>query len=303
MSSMIGTLLLLVLAASLAFAQSPDIVLKTRTRFFFQTSAGVQPGRERTFTLYVQGDRQRREEQFEAFGPAPASSHATIYRPDIKQIIHLNSVARTYFIAEFDPEQQEKRTRQLMQDANSGNASPMTQAAEAGVLTITVDTTDTGERREINGFTLRHLRRVVTQVPSGGAPESLGQRIERDGWYLDTPAPGATGTQPRPDALLLSFAVAPGQQRPRLDFKRIGNAKARLGQAVSETVTSTSEKSESKEVTELVELASLPIDPAKFEIPGEYRPAQRLSHGGVDMQNPATLWGDLRTWWRDLWSR
>jgi hypothetical protein len=53
-----------------------------------------------------------------------------------------------------------------------------------GILTVTLDTVDTGERREMFGHTTRHIITRETRVASPGACSQSSEE-ERDGWYID----------------------------------------------------------------------------------------------------------------------
>jgi len=53
------------------------------------------------------------------------------------------------------------------------------------VVTYVTNTIDTGERKEMFGFTARHLKSSMTIEPSPDACMKDKMRIERDGWYID----------------------------------------------------------------------------------------------------------------------
>ncbi len=53
-----------------------------------------------------------------------------------------------------------------------------------GTLSVTIETIDTGERKQMFGFTARHLIIRQKQVPCPKAV-SQGNESEQDGWYID----------------------------------------------------------------------------------------------------------------------
>ena len=50
---------------------------------------------------------------------------------------------------------------------------------------MTVNTIDTGERKEMFGFTARHLKRTMTSQTSPDACSQNQMRIDTDGWYIN----------------------------------------------------------------------------------------------------------------------
>lgn len=51
-------------------------------------------------------------------------------------------------------------------------------------VVVTVDTEDTGERRQMGSFDARRVRTSITVEPSKGAAAKPGT-VEIDGWYID----------------------------------------------------------------------------------------------------------------------
>ena len=54
-----------------------------------------------------------------------------------------------------------------------------------GVVTMTVNTVDAGERKEMFGFNARHLKQTMMTESSPDACQQQHMKMERDGWYIN----------------------------------------------------------------------------------------------------------------------
>jgi hypothetical protein len=137
-------------------------------------------------------------------------------------------------------------------------------------VTIVNTLTDTGERKQMFGYTARRLKGVMEYETSPDACQKGGQRTESDGWYIDlkygvdcasASAAGANAVYGR------------GGCRDEIRMKSVGTAKA--GYPVLLTTKSFNEDGSFTTMTrEVVELSRSPLDPALFEVPMGYTEAK-----------------------------
>lgn len=284
---------------------SSDITLKTRTTSTFQSPATV-PARIRTDAVYISGQRERRDFSWGGVAGASGMDSSTIRDCKLRQWIMLAHQSRTYIVRPFPDLEAERQTAERIAKAKAGlkagRIKPIPIPPDAPVTTI--ETIDTGERRNIAGFTLRHLRQ--TETTSGGS-QSFAKRtraVMRDGWYVDLPDVNGCGDrastteETRGYAILRSGIDVPAQ----VEFK--GNVPPHLGTPVETIITTEyGDGTATVEKTEFVELSHSPVDARLFEIPRDYREALHTPYGGRDMMQADTLVNRARAWWRQLWFR
>jgi hypothetical protein len=138
-----------------------DLTIKTRTTFGMSgPSVAIS---------YFKGARQRSEHRPEGLRIVPPYS-ATIMQCDLKTEYLLNDHAKTY--------------RKSSWGGRQGHPF-LSEPNETGPeVVVTVDTEDTGERRQMGSFDARRVRTSITVEPSKGAAAKPGT-VEIDGWYID----------------------------------------------------------------------------------------------------------------------
>jgi hypothetical protein len=122
--------------------------------------------------VWVKGARER------TVVSTPTGNLVTLRQCDLKRTLTINDQSQSYY-ALTDP-----------QDASAAKAAAMFGGAPAaprsgGTITQTVVITDTGEHKQISGYTARHLKMAVTVQPSANACTQTKQKFEIDGWYAD----------------------------------------------------------------------------------------------------------------------
>lgn len=190
----------------------------------------------------------------------------TITQCDLKRTIQISDRVKKYVITPMSTVVAPPST-----EANTGGVTQP--ARKGGVVTYTTTSTDTGERKEMFGFTARHIKTSLTIESSPDACNPVNQRMETDGWYIDLSFGidcdlGQTQIANRP--------MARGGCQDKVQFKRQGMA--RTGYPLSETTTMygpdgrlvfTSTK-------EVVELSRAPLEAALFEVPAGYAEARDM---------------------------
>jgi hypothetical protein len=132
---------------------------------------------------------------------------------------------------------------------------------------MTVNTVDTGERKEMFGFTARHLKRTMTSETSPDACYQNKIRMDTDGWYINLEYGLNCGTSDKPPRM---GAPSAGGCRDRYDMKNTGPS--RLGFPLIETTTMYGEGGQSMftRTQEVIDISRQPLDAALFDAPGGY---------------------------------
>src|SRR4051812_795595 len=161
---------------AISLAQRTRETEKPITGDFKITFKQVVSGQEMQTTTMIKGSRERSETSMSIPGVA-SNIQTTITQCDLKRTIQINDSARKYMITPMD----------LGNDSSpsappSGGTEP---GRRGGLITSTINTIDTGERREIFGFTARHLKQTIVSESSSDACNQQNSRFERDGWYIN----------------------------------------------------------------------------------------------------------------------
>jgi hypothetical protein len=264
----------------------PDLAIKTRH------ISGDQLSEVRA--LYLKGSRQRTETIVEKPARADAINSAAIWQWDEKRIFFLNQRDKIYNSSVI-----EDRSEQLKKSPPVS----LTQMSGAEVI-VTIDSIDTGERRQYEHYTARHVKVKTKFEPSPGAstPASTEQT---DGWYLDLP--GFACEDQQPSSGFIWATVSTGNQRDQLQVKWLG--KAPRGYPVEETSVKTQSTNTTVSKIELLEISEAPLSPSLFDLPAGYRQALQTGNGGADLTKPDTIfnradyyWVRLTLWFRSLFT-
>ena len=152
-----------------------------------------------------------------------AQGQTTITQCDLKRTIQINDSARKYIITPMATDES---------DASGAvvDMQPAVAAAQrGGIVTMTVNTVDTGERKEMFGFTARHLKRTTMMESGPGACSQQKMKIETDGWYInleyglacETASPATTDGRHVGAGLPRSLSVSPDRpDEHRVSFVR-----------------------------------------------------------------------------------
>lgn len=144
-------------------AKPPAPPLPQDVRF---KTAYTTEGMKTETVSYIKGQRERFEFQ----------DMVLLKQHDQKRTIQISLAANTYFVV---PE-------------GSSPAPAMPATAEAapkppGVVRVATTIVDTGERKTLFGQQARHVKTTIDRQPMPGACDAAKQRIETDGWYVDSP--------------------------------------------------------------------------------------------------------------------
>ncbi len=278
-----STCSVLILAAAVGLPKfvapnSSDLAIKTR-----RTSGDWL---SQVNTLYLKGARQRTETVIEKMAGADAISWAVIRRCDEKRVFNLNERDKIYASSEIEDWSERLR-----------KARPVSLTQTSGTeVMMTIDSIDTGERRQFEHYTARHVRVKIRFEPSPGASTPASVE-ETDGWYIDLLGLGCQ-EQASSGFGFARLSVSTGNRQDRLQIKWLG--KAPRGYPIEENslITERGHKTISK--VELLEISEAPLNPSIFELPAGYRRALQTGNGGADLTKPDTISNRAQYYWTRL---
>ncbi|MDQ3820965.1 MAG: DUF4412 domain-containing protein, partial [Acidobacteriota bacterium] len=223
-------------------------------------------------TTYIKGARKRTENKI---GAQPGMDErvmammptiANIDQCDRKRRLQINDKARKYYITPLDD---------TGAGGGSGGASDMSggpaDTRAGGVVTYTMNITDTGERKEMFGFRARHLKITSTIDPGPGActPKS---RLEQDGWFIDFQADLSCDISGPTES---RTSAGGGGCQDRVHYRTTGGG--RMGFPLDVTTTLYDESGKATTMRqEVVDLQRTTLDAALFDVPAGYTQAGNM---------------------------
>jgi len=209
-------------------------------------------------TTMIKGLRERSETNMSMGGMN--MSQTSITQCDLRRTIQINDRARKYMISPMDSDESTASTTGTDAAAMSGPSR------RGGDVTMSVNTTDTGERKEMFGFTARHLKRTMISQSSPDACQQQHMKIETDGWYINLEYGLSCPSQRPPQRP----GMASTGCRDRYQYKH--NGPSNLGYPLIETTTMYgADGSATFTMTkEVIELSRQTLDAALFDVPAGY---------------------------------
>lgn len=256
----------------------------------------TERGRASEVVQYIKGDRQRDESRgVRGRGGKPVTL-ALIRQCDRRRIVWLDETNKAYSIITLDFRSDAEAFDYYAEQATLPG-SPYAKVldrmrAEAkkfsATITATTTVTDTGERREMFGYTARRIKTATTwdASPSNACPLA-DARFETDGWYVDLLyglecSSDISGRTPFMSAL--NVPLPPGRcgeriakDKYRLERKTTGSA--RFGFPLWLTATMREDARRTLVATsEVLELSNDELPDSLFELPDGYRemPVERV---------------------------
>jgi len=252
----------------------PDLTIKTRRTSGDRLS--------QVDVLYLKGARQRTETVIEK-PTREAVKWAVIRQCDEKRLFNLNEREKIYASSEIEDWSERLR-----------KARPVSLAYSGAEVMMTIDSIDTGERRQFQHYTARHVKVKLRIEPGPGA--STPARVEEtDGWYVDLPG---FGCQEQGLSGFGRLSVSNGNRQDRVQVKWLG--KAPRGYPIEETSVITEPGNKTTSKVELLEISEAPLNPSLFELPAGYRQALQTGNGGADLTKPDTVSNRAQYYWTRL---
>jgi hypothetical protein len=224
-------------------------------------TSGNSPGMETV--LYIKGQRMRNE--------MPGSMGlTTILQCDLKRTLTINEKTKTYLITPIDG------ANAPTSDGGAGTPAaatePPTSPQRGGVVNVTHTMTDTGERKEMFGFTARHIKTSMVKTASPDACDK-DSKVETDGWYIDFQYAFDCSNQSQK---YVSPPVSPQPEcKDEIRTKTIGTAKLGFPLLVTTTIFMPDGRTTSM-TQEVLELSREPLAASLFELPEGYRLASDM---------------------------
>jgi hypothetical protein len=243
-------LALIIIATSTAVSRA-DVVVKSRQSMGGQTYDN---------TTYIKGKRQRIERM--------NGQMISIQQCDLKRDIQVMTQLKAYTVTPFG-----------RASASASAGSPAAGAAvKGGVVTSTVTTKDTGERKQMFGYTARRIITTIVMKSSPDACTPVNSKLEIDGWYID--ALFAFDCDAERGFANYGAAQNAGCQ-DRYQTKQVGLA--RKGFAVWEKMTGFDENGAEtfSTVNEVVDISETRLDDELFVAPVGFREVKDFSQAAM----------------------
>jgi hypothetical protein len=240
-------------------------------------------------TVYVKGMRKRTESGSGMMG-MPATP-TTIEQCDLQRRIKLNDKKKRYFIEPFEKETEEieetekpvvKQKTPVVKQPKEKIPPNKQVVKKGGVITNSYAIIDTGERKNMHGFTARHIWTVQKMMPSADACTMKDSMIiKTDGWYIDLPKFNCPISY-KPNTKMLrqmqrqeeEETDEPAMPECKDSFVNRRSGKGKLGFILSETRTmkmgGKTQKTEFTTNIETMEFSTAKLDSMLFEIPPGY---------------------------------
>lgn len=244
------TLIAITAILTLATTAFADVKIKSRQTMSGQTSEN---------TTYIKGKRSRTEMM--------NGMMVSITMCDLGHDLQLNPQTKTYMVNLYD----DGTVSEPTQVNASGKSVPVTRG---GTMYLTTTIKDTGERRQMFGFTARHIIQTVETESSPDSCSPTKSKMEMDMWVIDAEF-GLTCAQNR-----TYQQYNPGKSggcRDKIVPKTIGSGKTGYPLIQKMTMFDENGKESFTSMQEVIELSKATLDQALFEAPADYRQVKDAS--------------------------
>lgn len=211
-------------------------------------------------TTYIKGKRQRSEQN------TGGLEMVNITQCDLRRDLRIMPQSKTYMVESYDRVDATQSTRQPAVTERTGQQPAAPQ--KGGVVTTIYTLKDTGERKQMFGYTARHILTTMETESSPDACTQTKSKMQTDGWYIDV-------------AFALECDMAryqgyrPKSEKPgcqdRYEMKQIGAGKIGYPVWVKTTMFDDSGKETYSMLTEVIELSQATLADALFDVPAGYR--------------------------------
>lgn len=219
-------------------------------------------------TTYIKGKRQRTEMM--------GGEMISVSQCDVGRDLQIAPQSKTYTVSYYDDGTDTGKTSET-QKGNSGS----TTTVPGGTMNVTTTITDTGERKQMLGFTARHIIQTIETETTRDACRPVKTKTEMELWVIDAEfvLPCSQTRQYRPNKVGKS-----GGCIDKMVSKTIGSAKSGYPLWQKTTMYDANGKELFSTVEEVVEISNVTLDQALFEAPSDYRevknPSEMVVTGG-----------------------
>lgn len=228
--------------------------------------------------IYVKGSRMRTEMA------GTGTSIVTVRQCDLERTLMINDANKTYFIVS---DGASAAGPGMTAAAAGANTRPST-VRRGGVVNLTNTIIDTGERKEMFGFTARRVKTSTVKEASADACNAGNQKIETDGWYIDFQY--AMDCPDEQKAIAAPSVTARPDCEDEIRTRSSGAGKLGFPVFTTTTVYGPDGTAKSTITNEVTELSREPLDTALFDVPQGYALAsnyQQLYRMGSSPSPPA----------------
>ncbi len=184
----------------------------------------------------------------------------TITQCDIGRDLQLNPAMKTYMVNMYEDGTPVKQTEPT--------TTKSTEVTKGGTMFVTTTIKDTGERKQMFGFTARHIIQTIETESSPDACNPSKTKMEMDMWVID--AEFASGCSTTNQYRQYKNTKSGGCQ-DKVVPKTIGSAKSGYPLWTKMTSFDANGKETFSTVSEVIELSKATLDQALFEAPADYR--------------------------------
>jgi hypothetical protein len=207
-------------------------------------------------TTYIKGKRQRAEQNMGGM------QTVNLTQCDLKRGVQIMPASQTYLISPWGTPAESVAPSQSV-------TKTQTPTQKGGVITSTYTIKDTGERKQMFGYTARHLIITMETESSPDACTPMKSKMQTDGWYID--AAFALDCDMAQYSNYRPPAQKNGGCQDRFQSKQIGIGKRGYPLYEKMTMFDESGKETYSFVNEVIELSNTTLDAALFDIPAGYR--------------------------------
>lgn len=234
------TATVIIALSATAFA---DVKIKTKQTMSGQTSEN---------TTFIKGKRTRTEMM--------GGVMVTITQCDIGRDLQLNPAMKTYMVNMYEDGTPVKQ--------GEPTTTKSTEVTKGGTMFVTTTIKDTGERKQMFGFTARHIIQTIETESSPDACNPSKTKMEMDMWVID--AEFASGCSTTNQYRQYKNTKSGGCQ-DKVVPKTIGSVKSGYPLWTKMTSFDANGKETFSTVSEVIELSKATLDQALFEAPADYR--------------------------------
>ena len=243
---------ILTLAAivGMAVTAMADVKIKTKQTMSGQTTEN---------TTYIKGKRQRTEMM--------GGMMVSITQCDLARDLQINPNTKTYTVSYYDD------GAGNITPAN-GNAGAQPAMMKGGTMYVTTTLKDTGERKQMFGFTARRIIQTIETESSPDACNPTKTKMEMDMWVIDAEF-GLACTQANQYRSYKGGKA--GGCNDKIVPKTIGTAKS--GYPLYQKMTSfdANGRESFSMIQEVVEMSKATLDASLFDVPADYREVKDAS--------------------------
>ena len=245
-----------------------DVKVKTKQTMGGQVSESVS---------YIKGKRQRTEMM--------NGMIVSITQCDLGRDLQLNAQSKTYLVNYYDDGTPVPQAKPSTQQTKS------VETTKGGTMYVTTTIKDTGERKQMFGYTARHIIQTIETESSPDACSPTKNKMEMDMWVIDAEFGLACTTSRtyRP-----SGGGNTGGCQDKVQAKTIGTAKSGYPVYQKMTTYDGSGKENYTMIQEVLEISRATLDASLFEAPADYREVKNASemYAGAALQNSGETGGN-----------